>query len=378
MKSENSFDLIHAIESEIGTQSFKPVYMFAGTEDYLVYYARKKTADALKRSRSGTMIEIYDGNELSITDLLAKLNSPSLFEPFRVLIVRDAPYFSAKYSNRADQLREWFQAASKRVHSLPVIPIFTATAVDNRLAINKTIKKVGHLVEFETAKLYERGDPSKDPYAQPVKQFLTSLNKSISPKAWVALRHRADNNLWCVMNALEVLIAYIEPRNEIAVMDVMDMTAPGDDIPVFALTEALSERKTEEVRISLEKLLETGTPALMINKMLSNRIRQLILIQSMLQSIASQQFQIRMEYWQFKQQIYPPLKAIIDANPMFTEHFGSTHPFAFFQMIQQAMKFKTSALMECFKELAHIDIALKSSTKPPQILLEAAILPLCR
>jgi len=234
------------------------------------------------------------------------------------------------------------------------------------------------MLEFKPSESYERGDIKRDPYYPIILKQLQDAGILIRREAWHKLRHRAANNLWAVVNAVEVLIAYVQGRSEILQKDIEEVIAGGDDLPVFAVTEALGDRDPKRFRESLQMLLETGTAPLMILKMLTSRIRMLLISKSLLNHADSTKWDVSMEYWRFRQTALPGLKQTIESNPIWSRLTSSQHPYALFTTLKQSVKFSNAELESCLVDLSEVDLALKSTGKSPLVLLEMALLPLCR
>lgn len=379
MASANPLSDITKTVDDIRAGNMKPIYLLLGDEDYYIYLARKRIASALFSLRRQGVEEQYSGSDISVSQLIGKLNSPSLFEPFRIIVYRDAAFLNSRQETRDTRtIMEWIASSVSRLQSIPAILICTAQKTDKRIKLVKKIKSAGTILEFNQAKAFERGDTRKDPYYPPASEYLADAGKQITSDAWMMLRHRAANNLWAVINALESLIVYLDTRTRIESADVEEMVALGDDIPVFSLTEALGQKDAIKIRSHLDKLLTMGTPALMINKMLSGRIRTLLLAKSLLRRRDMRGWSESQEFWRFRQTVLPGIKTIIGDDPMLKRQLGSLHDYVLFLILKQSGTFTENALVRCIKELTCIDFALKSSTKSPQVLLEMALLPLCR
>ena len=378
MKNSDPLTEIHSSLREIETKGPRPVYLISGSEDYFVYKAREAIRSAIEEKVVGAGIEYLDGDNLDVNDLVCRLNSPSLFDPFRIIVVRNYPFFRSKPApNDEKKFLNWLNNTTGKKGRLSTVLICTADKLDKRLSLVKTVEKSGKILVFNAAQTYERGVFQKDPYFNVAKAFLAENKKSINPKAWMILRQRAANNLWAVMNALEILICFCPDKQEITPAMVDTMIAVGEDLPVFCITEALGERNAQDLRLHLESLLSTGTPAVMINKLLTSRIRSLIIMKEMMESVSQAPIKSDLKYWDFQREILPSLKDRMQTNPILTDLIGSTHPYAMYQHCLQAQKFSRSNLSRALIELSGVDFSLKSSSKSPLVMFEMALLPLC-
>ncbi len=378
MKTVSPFDQITSLVASIREGKIHPVYLFSGEEDYFIFKARQMVSNALLKLKHGDQSELVDGANISITDLIANLNSPSLFDPFRVLVVRNAPFFQSK-PNVYDEKKfiSWLEQSVKHPGNIPAALICTAQKIDKRLGLVKRIKKHGVILTFETPPGYVRGDTAKDPYYFYIQRLLKSTGKNISAEAWMQLRQRVPNTLWAIVNAVEILIAYTGEKKGIDKTDVETLIAPGADLPVFAVTEALGNKDVEKLRESLAGLLNSGTSPLIINKLLSSRIRVLLLSKAILASGKVPSGIPQMEFWRFRNNVIPLIKELFKNDPELDALLGQLHPYVLYKGLQQAATFSERKLNQCAIELAGIDMALKSSVKSPLIMLELALIPLC-
>jgi len=379
MADNNPFDSILSMVDSIHDGNLKPIYLLVGEEEYYKFLARKRISQAVLKIRPAGVIQTYDGTDMTVSQLLGNLNSPSLFEPFRVIVVQNPPFITASQDNPAvKNLLEWIKKAAENINSVPAILICTVKQLDKRLKLGKQVKKSGTIMEFQPAKTYEMGDTRKDPYFPPCVDFLNEAGKRITGEAWMILRHRAPNNLWAVMNAIETLFLYTGSRTVVEADDIEATIPTSDEIPVFSLTEALGKRDVLKLREQLEKLLITGTSPLMINRLLSNRIRLLLLIKFLLKHPKLRGWRRSEEYWRFRKSTLPVFKELISEDKMLTNQIGTLHAYVLFLTLQQTIEFTEDKLIICLQELTRVDLALKSSPKSPQIMLETALLPLCR
>jgi len=155
------------------------------------------------------------------------------------------------------------------------------------------------------------------------------------------------------------------------------MIAVGDEIPVFSITEALGNRNPKQLRERLESLLMTGTAPLMINKLLSSRIRTLLAAKSILSKQQIANWKSSIEYWNFRKNVLEHLNDVINNNSSWLNVLGGRHPYSLFLAFKEAEKFRSDILRRGLVELAKVDLALKSSVKSPLVMIEMALMPLC-
>ncbi|MBN1355308.1 DNA polymerase III subunit delta [bacterium] len=370
---------IQTVLSAIRNGRIHPIYIVSGSEDYLVFKSRHLITESLLELIPEGALETLSGHEHSMAEIVSRLNSPSLFEPFKVVMVRDAPYFKAKLPESEEmKILDWLERTTAREGRPPAVLLCACDKIDKRMSLLRQIAQKGIVLEFKSPETYERGDLQRDPYYPVVRDHLRNAGTDIERNAWFTLRQRVTNNLWAVINAVDTLIAFSAGQPRIRESDVLDLVAAGDETPAFAVTEALGKRDVNQLRNSLENLLTTGTSPLMILKMLSSRIRILLAVKTLLSGIPGTLWREEMEYWQFRKSALPEFKKRIDSDPGWSDLLSRQHPYALFQTLRQSGQFESRHLEKCLMDLSEIDLALKSTTKSPLVMMEMALLPLCR
>lgn len=377
MKKNNALTNIQTALNAIKRGNICPVYLLTGAEDYLVFRTRKILISEIKKQIPETAVELKDGQKLRMTDLVTELNSPSLFDPFRIILVRDAPYFETKLSAGDETKFLSWLTRQKDDTQISATLICTARKIDKRIGLVRQIDKLCPVLKFNPAESYERGDIQHDPYYPVIERQLLKAGKRITPKAWFTLRQRTLNNLWAVVNAIEPLIVYTDQAPEIEVNDVNDLVSMGDETPVFAITEALGNKNAKQLREHLDNILMTGTHPLMIMKLLSSRIRMLLSVKSILKKDRFPAWNASVPYWQFRKEMIQSLNKVIDGDASWANVLSGKHPYSLYLTFKQAAKFDLKLLQRGLEELARVDLSLKSSAKSPQVMIEMALMPLC-
>ncbi len=378
MKASGNLQDLQSVVAAIGRKEVRPIYVITGSEDFLVFQARQRIAEGIGGIMSGAGLEVLDGSEVDMAALLHRLHSPSLFEPTQIIVLRDARIFEPGRADDARALQDWIVRFSEPGLALPAVLICTAEKIDKRTQLAKLIGKSGIHLDFPTPAGYDRGDLHKDPYYPVIHEILDRCGKQIRADAWMRFRQKTANNLWAVKNSIDMLISSIDSRPEIQAADVDALLGFSDDIPVFSVTDALGKRDAAALSLSLDALLSTGTPALVILKLIINRINVLLASKAFLAKYRPAAWNSRMEYWRFKNELFASIQESARNDPAFVQMLAGQHPYALYMTLQQASIFDENRLKYAIYELADIDSAVKSTNKSPLVLFEMALLPLCR
>ncbi len=376
MTDSTAFHQLEAIAESIKKGSIKSVYTVMGDDEFLVNQAQKLLVDSLLKYRKTGTVSVLENKQATLSDLLNELKSPSLFDPFRIVIVNNIS-LPGKDDPHVREFIAWLEHNQENSRQLPVLPLLVTGKIDRRSKLGKLLKNLGVVLSFDIPSEYIKGNISKDPYYGFIRSRLKEVSKKISTSAWQELRQRTPNNLWSVWNAVEVLIAFTDDAAIIDIEHVREAVPMGEEIPVFKITDAIGEKKPAKLLNELRNLLEQGHHPLLINKVLSKRLRMFLAAKDLYAFPAMKSFNENTAYMFFKNSIYPVLKDELKGDTLLNAFFGGMHPYALHQILNQSSTVGIPEVRSCLVKLAEIDMALKSTTKSPEILFEMALLPIC-
>lgn len=369
MSSGKDQGKLNAIRDDVIKGEIKPVYLVSGTEDYLVYHARQTIIDSLKSKMNVDNVESVDPEKLSPADIVHKLKSPSLFNPFQILLAKNVPWFDAKNIARAEPFKNWLSTENPR--STIVI---SALSVDRRLGLVKQIGKKGALLKFDKVRSYDQGNIHKDVYYPVIASRLIQRNQSIDADAWQQLRRMTPDTLWDVINAVDVVSNHAGDSNRISAIDVEECIQDHTDMPGYLVLEAMGKRDPLAIRNCLEKNLAAGAHGLLLNKTVSNRIRALLAVHTLnLQATSLPRY-----FNAFQSGLLPKMMPLIESHPVGNKLLAHMKPYALFMLLQQSKGFKEQELAACLVRLEENDLAFKSGSVLTLARLEAALLPFCK
>ncbi|MDQ5984511.1 MAG: hypothetical protein CSYNP_00206 [Syntrophus sp. SKADARSKE-3] len=278
-----------------------------------------------------------------------------------------------KATDEADQLMKTLAGGLPDGHFL----IMTATVIDKRKRLFKTIQEIGRIITFPQIK----GDVrQKAQLMEAAKNLLATAGKSLTDDAWTLLGKKTGFDLQHSMGALEKLMTHAGDRAVITEKDVADLVGKTKEDSIFNLTAALAEKKAAPCLGILNELLFHGAQPLMILAMLARELRFLLQAKILLLHFPPLGgFDSRMDYNSFSGRIYPKIKTLIPsaANQTQGVELAGLHPYVIFNTIKNSGRFSYDALVLCLEQLAEVDVAMKTSAKNPRLLLERFILSVC-
>ena len=172
----------------------------------------------------------------------------------------------------------------------------------------------------------------------------------MAPTALQALLHDQVADLRTISQEIDKLCAYAGDRVDISIADVHAVTQASRPHSIFALSDALGARQTGPALTLIERLLDQGEPPLVILSMMVRQVRLL---------------------WSSKhlsQQRYD--------TPGIAKALGL--PLAVCrQLVAQSRQISLAHLRVMYTTALEADLALKTTMKPPQAILETFILQVC-
>jgi DNA polymerase III subunit delta len=254
--------------------------------------------------------------------------------------------------------------------------IVTAGAVDKRKKIYKVLSETGKVLHFPQIKTENR---KKQVLMDTVKESLAKAGKTVTPAAWMEIGKRTGFIIANSMEAVEKLIIYTGEKTVINEKDVDALIGKTKEGTIFDLTNALSERDIRRSLIALKELLDQGIHELAILSMMAREIRLLLHAGILIKSGKLDSFNAKTDYVRFQKSIYPRFREWTVANGKKDagSEFFRQHPYVMYQALKNSKRFSFGDLRGFLGELVDMDIALKSTSKNPRMLLERFIVSVC-
>lgn len=297
--------------------------------------------------------------------------------------------------------------------------IITTDLADKRRKLYKTIKEKGLIIDCSVPK----GDLSKDKKAQePVLKermnaILKQFGKTIEKNAFGAMCEMTGFDLRTFTQNLEKLVSYVGERKEITVDDVEFVLERTKQDPVYELSNAIASRNIEMTLFILDSLLaDPKFHPLQALAGLANQIRRLLLVKGFIESSYGGDW----DYWiglgylrnewptaDFKNYVMPAIqehdRALLDqikswenqeaddqsttkkakkkkdtwmSDLMIVKNPNS--PIPVYKLLQNSERFTKDEIIAAFEILSEADKRLKSTGQNPKIILEQAIIRICR
>ena len=292
--------------------------------------------------------------------------------------------------------------------------IITTDMVDKRRKLYKVIQKKGVIIDCSVPKGARRADQlaQEAVLGERMETLLHGSGKTMDRQTFRAMYELTGFDLRIFSENLNTLITYVGARKKITQDDVENVLKRTKKDPIYEFTNAISDRNVEESLFFLNSLLSDNLHPLQILAAITNQIRKLLIVRGFIESAHGKSWHSEIQYGQFKSSIMPAVQRYdrdilnqlrewdellsINAgmNKSRSEKAGkkkeksaatdlviaknSQNPYPVYQMLLKSEKFTTYELIAAFEKLSEADLRLKSTRQGQKLVLEQAILSICR
>lgn len=255
------------------------------------------------------------------------------------------------------------------------ILVMTASFVDKRRTLYKTIRKIGIVVDC----CVPAGTRSADKKAQynlfriKMESILKECGKSMDYAALSSLLDSTGYDLRRFVGELDKVIQYVGTRKKITSSDIEAVSARSREDPLYELGNLIGERDAEQGIRVVHNLLHNNVHPLQVLATIITCMRRLILAKDFVRSEHGRRWSPNLSYPAFQGIILPGIKKSVTDGFM-----SAAHPFVLYKTFLQAEKFEFEELIQAMLLLLEADGSLKLSPQSPKILLEQVILKICR
>lgn len=234
----------------------KPVYLFYGEDRFQL----ETDIGRFRRyfEGEGVAAEVFDGSKVSLSEIIAAAEDVPLFGGGRFIVVRRAPWFSAKKKPKKDSgsgpetdYNDTSSGAELLLEYLDKVNpdtclVFVADTVDKRMKTVKAAASVGKVREYKL-----RRDSELPGF---IRDYLSRYKVSISPAALDTFKVLTGNDTGVIQNELDKLIFGLQNSRRIEEKDVLALTSATAEATSFLLADKIGERNSQEVRNCLHSM----------------------------------------------------------------------------------------------------------------------------
>jgi DNA polymerase-3 subunit delta len=318
------------------------------------------------------------------------------------------PGAGAKKSMLQDAIEKGFPTENHLV-------LLTDTVVKKQ-KLYTSIKKRGMIIDCSIPKGNRRADISvqKSALTERLNAILSNHQISIETDAFKALYDMTGFDLRTFSQNVDKLISFVGERKKITRNDVAFVIKRTKRDPIYEFTNAITDQNTEEALFYLESLLLDGVQPIRPEQIvvaMANQIRKLIVIKSFVASSEGESWYAGCSFGDFKKQVLPAVKkydknilnrvaawqdilsmdsgkeealtkkASQKKQPVATEVLiakNPQNPYPVYLMFKKSEKFTREQLFQAMEALNQADLRIKTSAQNKKLILEEAIIKICR
>lgn len=315
--------------------SLAPVYVLVGTERLLV----ERAVDAVRKAvdsmgAPGFNIEVFDGKGLEAARVISAARTLPMMADMRLVLLRHA---DAMTPTEQTKLAEYLEDPSDSSCLL-----LTADKLDIRKKLGKTAKKQGLLIDAKPLRGRE--------LREFIRAEATAREHAIAPQAIEALLDAVGDDLAAIDDAIERLSLFVGAGQRIDADAVTKCVTRIRVETIWSLVDAIGLKDRRKGIAAAQSLLDDREPPLRLLAMVA---RQLRIVARMREGLSE------------------------GLRPQEAAKRAGAPPFKAGDLTESARCFTADSLGAAFALLAETDRALKSSKRPPDLVLQDAVLELC-
>ena len=315
--------------------SLDPVYVLVGTERLLV----ERAVDAVRKAvdemgAPGFNVEVFDGKGLEASVAISAARTLPMMADKRLVLIRR---FDAMTPTEQNNLAEYLKDPSDTA-----CVVMTAEKIDGRSKLGKAAKKAGCLIDAKPLKGRE--------LREFIRAEATARDHNIAPQAVETLLDAVGDDLAAIDDAMERLSLFVGAGQRIDADAVMQCVTRIRVESIWSLVDAIGLKDRRKGVAAAQSLLDDREPPLRLLAMVA---RQLRIVARMREGLSE------------------------GLRPQEAAKRAGAPPFKAADLTESARRFTADSLGQAFALIAETDRALKGSKRPPEVILQNAVLELC-
>jgi len=283
---------------------------------------------------------VLDGHQLSLSGLILHCSTIPFLGQKRMVIVEGLlSRFETKRKESKSEGEDW-QAIADYVDEMPSTTVLVL--LDGPVSkANPLLKKI------ITKALVEEFPQLKGARLQQwIQTRVHSQGSSISPKASELLATFSGENLWIVANETDKLLTYTDGRR-IEEKDIQLLTSYSREANVFAMTDALIEKRPAVAIKLLHQLMNEGAAVTYLLFMITNQVRLMLRAKDLVTQ--------RM-----------PAADI-------AAHLGLSPKYPMDKLLRQSASYADCRLLEVYQKLLDTDVSIKTGKQKDSLALDLLV-----
>lgn len=297
-KQDNFRAGVAALQEQIRSASFAPVYLVTGEQDYLRTQNRDTIRNAILGAGDAMNAAYYTGDQFTITEIVDLADTMPFLAERRVITIENSWLFS-KGSSNTDVLTDYLARMPETTHI-----VFVERGPDRTTRLYKQIKRLGFILDcvtpdrsdLENWLLCKFRDAGYAVTRDAMQQFIDNSGD--------------DHDMLFLQSEADKLIAYCKGREIITIEDVREIGSVQVKDRIFDMISEITAHHPREALMIYMELLQLQTAPQVILSLLIRNLNQLLQVGELAaqgtpdQEIASV---LRLNPWVLRNKIRPTL-----------------------------------------------------------------------
>ncbi|MCR4901941.1 MAG: DNA polymerase III subunit delta [Butyrivibrio sp.] len=252
------------INEDIKNGTFKPCYLVYGEEVYLRYQNRDKLYNAMIAGADKMNLHRYEGSDINPLEIIDMAETMPFFAERRVIVVENSGLFKSGCPELAEYLKNPAETACF---------VFVETEVDKRKDMYKVVRAKG--LDIDCEKQDERT------LSRWIAKLFAAENKNISQHAIMHLLDRVGTDMANISNEVEKLFGYCAFKDTVTEEDIDAVCANWLTSRIFAMTDAIVEKKQKTAVDLYYDLLALKEPPAKIQSLIIRQFNIMLQVKEM-------------------------------------------------------------------------------------------------
>ncbi len=321
------------------------IYILFGPDDFSL---REKLAELKKELGDSESLAIntttFEGSHLTIAQLISACNTIPFLATNRLVIVEGLlSRFEQKTGGRDPDWDEW---KGLKEHASNMPPTTVLMLIDGKIGRgNPLLKRIAPI-----SKVWEFPLLKSASLQNWIRSRVAKCEGSISPRAVKLLTELAGENLWVLAGEIDKLCLYARGRR-IEEEDIRQATSYAREASIFALVDAIVEKKHSAAMRLLHQSLAEGMAPTYILFMLARQLRLIV-----------QALEVRGQG-----------TSLIEKR----EYLGLSPNYPIEKLLEQSAGYPMPRLVEVYEKLLETDMAIKTGKWKDDLALDLLVAHVC-
>lgn len=321
------------------------LYILLGPDDYSLHSRLK----SLKKewddpSALDVNTTVFDGRKLTLSELMNACNTLPFLGQKRLVIVEGLlGRFNAKGAKRQSEGEEW-QSLATYIEQMPPSTVLVLVDIEAG-ATNAIFRKLSPKAAVQTFPLLKGAR-----LREWIRARVAGQGGKITPRAADLLAEFCGENLWSLANEIDKLLVHAAGAT-VQEQDVRQLTSYVREANVFAMVDAVLERRGDAALRLIHQLLSQGEAVPYIMTMIARQLRLVLRAKD--------------------------LAASGTVSSEIAGRLGLSPNFPIDKLLKQGRSYSPDRLLQAFRKLLETDVAIKTGRQRDELALDLLVADLC-